>query len=283
MPTVKQALSNSAKTLAEIEKLSNPTNEAGWLLGYVLKRDRAWLYAHPESLVSSSQQVRLNRLLIQRTKLRLPLAYLLGHQDFAGLNFIVTRSTLVPRPETEGLIELVAERILTLGLDHARLVDVGTGSGVIAISLKHRLPDLAVTATDISRRALTVARRNADRLQTKVSFVASDLLAQVSTDFEIIVANLPYGSEAGQSKWRPEVHHEPKKAILGGPDGLKLVRRLIQQISQRKIRPKLIALEIDAHQGQLVTQLAARVLPEYQVKTLADLAGHDRYVLLTVE
>jgi len=199
--------------------------------------------------------------------------------NFYGNEFLVSPNTLIPRPETEQLVE----RILSSAKEHLgsapRIIDVGTGSGVIAITLKLHLPQATVVAVDNDAAALEIARRNGARLGAKISCYRSNLLDQVASRFDLVIANLPY-VPASRWSYLPESvrDFEPRDAIIGGRDGLKWLRPLIGQLSSHLNEPGLVALEIDDIKSFRVIELIRAALPSYQVWVEPDLAGFDRFV-----
>jgi release factor glutamine methyltransferase len=205
-----------------------------------------------------------------------PLAYLTGEHEFLDLTFAITPDVLVPRPETE----LLVEEVLAWGYHRPslRIADVGTGSGAIAVTLATHMPQAEVIANDISYQALRVARENSIRhgVSDRVCFVQSNLLAGIIGPFDVIIANLPYvqtGELPCVGDW------EPRLALDGGGDGLAIIRALLYQAPSRLAQPDgLLLLEIGAAQGQEVSQLAQETFPGTAVSIHADLAGLDRVI-----
>ncbi|MGH7196219.1 MAG: peptide chain release factor N(5)-glutamine methyltransferase [Candidatus Saccharimonadales bacterium] len=193
------------------------------LAAHVLGVNKAWLLAHPEHIIDAKTNKQLNAKLKQRLK-RMPMAYVLGSKEFYGREFKVTPDVLTPRPETEQIITFLKDIQPTAG---QRLVDVGTGSGAIAITAKLEYPHLVVEACDISQDALGVARTNAKQLGAKVRFFTSNLLEKVRGPYDIIVANLPY-VDAGWKRGT-ETNYEPSIALFAEDKGLALIKQLIDQ------------------------------------------------------
>ena len=216
---------------------------------------------------------RLGELVDRRLK-REPAAYIHGEREFYGLTFEVSPDVLVPRPETELLVDLVLKSCE--GISNPVVVDVGTGSGAVAISIATHLPGAAtVVATDVSAGALAVAERNARRHGAPVSFVRGDLAGAIARA-DIIVANLPYIPSAGICRLEPEVRDwEPRLALDGGADGLDLIRRLISDCATR-IRPKLLTMEVGLGQAAFVGELCRA--QRASVETVFDLPGIERVV-----
>ncbi len=210
----------------------SPRMNAELLLMFILGCDRVYLYAHPECELSSAEQARYDQALAQRAR-GVPAQYITGHQEFWGMDFIVTPAVLIPRPETEHVIEAVLARVGRTLLSALRLVDVGTGSGCIAIALAKELPQAEIHATDISADALEIARANAARhqLESRILFHKTDLLQGLDPNtFDIVVANPPYVGESEQDQLQLEVRKfEPRSAVFAGPTGLEVIERLIPQ------------------------------------------------------
>lgn len=214
-------------------------------------QDKSWVLAHDEQLLTEAQRARLAAQLTDRAN-HTPLAYIRGKQEFFGREFAVTPDVLIPRPETEVLIELL------LSLDpqpHDRLVDVGTGSGAIAITAKLERPELEVLATDVSAKALAVARQNAHNLQAKVAFSQQDLLQPtLSKPVRFIVANLPYVAQHWERS--KETAFEPAMALFAANDGLAFINKLIEQSVGSLAPGGFLLLEADPRQHQAIEQTA---------------------------
>jgi release factor glutamine methyltransferase len=251
--------------------------EAQVLLAHALGCSRASLLAHPEQPLEDEL---INRLESQAARLAqgIPLPYLTGLQAFYELDFEVTPDVLIPRPETE----LLVEQALTWLSAHPharRAADVGTGSGCIAASLARRVPGLNLLAVDASRPALEVARRNILRhnLSEQISLLQGDLLSAARGPLDLVCANLPYIPSATLSQL-DVTRHEPRLALDGGPDGLRLIFRLLQDAPRWLAPAGLLLLEIEARQGGAAAALARAALPHARVDVLPDLAGLDRLV-----
>ncbi len=280
MKSVDSVLREATHTLT-FAGCDTPRLDAEVLLAHVLGQDRAWLYAHPEHL-PSPRQLSAYRALVSRRAKREPVAYLTGHKEFFGLDFVVTPDVLVPRPETELLVEQAlgwAERVPA----PLTIADVGTGSGAIAVTLAVHLPGALVVATDTSPAALALARRNAARhgVAGRVHCVQGDLLAPLAGGFSLVVANPPYLSPADLAAAPPEVARwEPRAALDGGPDGLATIRRLLAVASDRLRPDGALLMEIGAGQGAEVLALARRHFPQATVEIAKDYAGLDRMLFL---
>ena len=207
--------------------------------------DRSWLVTHGDYVLSETAAKEANEGLKHRAAGE-PLAYILGHKDFYGREFIVDNSVLIPRPETEELIDLV------LNLKPKKVLDVGTGSGCIAITLALELPQAEVTASDIHEPA--VAIKNADQLGVNVKFVVSDLLDNIDGNFDVIAANLPYVDKSWN--WLDDsLKYEPDEALYADDGGLLLIKKLILQA---KGRTKYLVLEVDTSQHSAIIDFAAK-------------------------
>jgi release factor glutamine methyltransferase len=200
------------------------------LLMFVLGCDRAFLYAHPERQLTAEENARYDEALTQRAR-GMPSQYIVGHQEFWGMDFIVTPAVLIPRPETEHVIETVLPLARELG--KPKIVDVGTGSGCIAIVLASELPQAEIHATEISPQALEIALANAARHQfeRQIHFHHADLLQGLdSNGFDLVVSNPPYVGESEEDQVQLEVRKfEPRSAVFAGPSGLEVIERLIPQ------------------------------------------------------
>ncbi len=252
-----------------------PSLEAQALLAHVLSKPKSWLLAHPDYDLSPDQFERLQDLLRRRCAGE-PLPYLLGHWEFYGLDFIVTPQVLIPRPETELLVE---EALRWIGQNPRPLrgVDVGTGSGCIAVSLAKHSPNLHLTAVDISLPALRVARQNVARhgVSGRVSLFQSDLLAASSGPFDLVCANLPYIPSA-KLAGLDVARREPALALDGGPDGLRLIERLLVESASRLSPAALLLLEIESGHGEAALELARRLYPAAISSIMNDYAGNPR-------
>lgn len=276
--TIGAALRTGAERLALVSE--SPQLDAQLLLAHVLDVDRAVLLTHPERALIAGQAARFADLVAVCAD-GLPVPYAIGARAFFRHDFTVTPDVLIPRPETEHLVEAaLAWAESHDGPGPLTVVDVGTGSGAIAISLAAGLPDAFVHAVDISAAALAVARGNAARLGLDgVRFHSGDLLDALPPDIrpDLIAANLPY-IPTDELDTLPVVKHEPRLALDGGADGLDFIRRLVRGAVERVPRRFCLLLEIGAEQGGAVVALCRSAFPEAAVRVINDYAGHDRVV-----
>ncbi len=226
-------------------------------------KDRSWLLSHPEYELQGSILKKLNIKIAQRAK-HTPLAYIRGHAEFYGREFVVNEHTLVPRPETESIIDLLKSLTPAVG---THVLDIGTGTGCIAVTAALELPNIHVSACDINDTCLHIARRNAKKLGASVSFFTSNLLAPAPPQ-DILLANLPYVPD--DFAINTAATHEPALALFGGPDGLNLYRRLFEQISQNNWQPSYIITESLPEQHSTLIKLAATA--GFTLQTSDDLA-----------
>jgi release factor glutamine methyltransferase len=252
--------------------------EVQLLASTVLEKNRAYILAHPDLDLSDIQIKALDKLL-ERLLIQEPLPYILGKWDFFGLTFFVNPNVLIPRPETELLVE-TALNWLKKHPGSRRAVDVGTGSGCIAISLAHSIKDLKISALDISSKALEVARSNiqAHQLLDQVFPVCGNLLASLNGPFDLVVANLPYIP----SYKIPELQvskFEPHLALDGGMNGLTLIERLVGQLQNRLSPCSMVILEIEAGHGESAPALVSKYFNKGKISLIKDLAGHPRFVM----
>jgi release factor glutamine methyltransferase len=241
--------------------------DAELLLASVLGEERTELVLDAERQLDREASSRFEGLIARRAA-REPLAYILGRKDFRRITLAVDRRVLIPRPETE----LLAEVGLSLPRG-ARVIDVGTGSGAVALALKDERPDLEVWATDLDSDALALARENAQRLGLEARFARADLLEEVDSNFDAVLANLPYVADGEELP--PEIaRYEPLSALRAGPDGLDVIRRLVAMVQAIP----LVALEIGFDQAEAVADLL-RCARFRSIEKRRDLAGHERVVV----
>lgn len=277
--TIKKAINDGARALAG-SSVDQPQNEAALLMMEVLKRDRTFLIAHPEATLANDQIEQFNSLVTRRGEGH-PLQYITGHQEFFRLDFEVTPDVLIPRPETELLVEIGLE--ILKDQPAPRFADIATGSGCIAISLLNELPQTQGVAVDISSAALAVAKRNAERHSaiSRLQLIESDLFAALdpSTRFEAIFSNPPYIPSDELNSLQCEVRYEPQSALDGGPDGLVIIRRLLHEAPAFLRESGYLIFEIGFGQDQLIRQVIDPSVWEF-VEIRKDLQGIPRTVVL---
>ena len=278
---LKQALASAVEQL-ESADVGSPRLNAETLLMFVLGVNRAYLYAHPERELISEEQARYDDVIAQRST-GMPAQYITGHQEFWGLDFVVSPAVLIPRPETEHLVETVLE--LARSVPTPRIVDVGTGSGCIALALASELQTAEVYGVDLSADALEIARANAARLQLdgRVKFLQSNVLAALAgvCDFDFVVSNPPYVSNNEADKVQRSVFEfEPRMAVFAGENGLDVILPLIEQ-AHATLKPSgWLAMEIGYSMRDMVLELLAPTMWD-DVRVVPDLQGIPRVVAAT--
>jgi len=288
------------------EHLTAESGEVEVLLAAAIKKDRAFILAHPEYIPTIPDRIVIRRFL-KKFRRGWPIAYITGHKEFFGLDFLVNKNVLIPRPETEMMVEAAISEISNFspygGSPEGRknlnnqilIVDVGTGSGCVPISiiktLKHK--NIKTLAIDISNAALKTARKNAKRHGVDIEFLHGDLLEPIikskiqNTNYKLLItANLPYLT-AEQFASEPSIQHEPRTALIADDQtGLSLYEKLFKQTASlcelRTVGCELI-LEIDPRQSTAALTLAKKNFPGAKVEIKKDLAGHDRLVLIKIE
>jgi release factor glutamine methyltransferase len=275
--TIRQALANGRSHL----RPTSPTPEldARLLLQHVLQVGHSYLVAHDDERVTAVQQQQYHACLQRAAQLE-PIPYIIGHAPFYGLEFRVSPAVLIPRPETEQLVEMAVR--FARPLVAPRIADVGTGSGCIPITLAGHLPQAHIQASDISAEALAIARQNADLLTPgRVAFRLGHLLDPINPPLDLITANLPYVTDGEWTMLDDGVKlHEPALALRGGPDGLDLIRQLLAQASDLLTPGGLLILEIGWQQGPPARDLAQSCFATAVVDIQPDFAGHDRFVVI---
>ena len=267
--SVREALTSATDALAAAG-VDSPRLDAELLLAEATGVDRAHLAASPEAPVDA-QAARVFGAMVRRRIRREPVAYILGHKGFRRIELAVDPRVLIPRPETELLVELALE------LRPQRVLDVGAGSGAIALAVADELPDAAATGVDTSLEALAVARANAVRLglSDRVRFAPEP----DGGAFDLLLANLPYVSESEWAELAPEiVRFEPREALVAGPSGLEAIERLLGSLAVGELEAEAIGLEVGAGQAGAVSELVRRAGFE-RVETRPDLAGIERVVV----
>ena len=276
MPTIKETLHLAVRQLAQ-QKIDTARLDAEILLAHCLQQSRTWLFAHNTDVLSPQIERQYRNLIARRAKFE-PVAYLIGTRDFFGLSFVVSPSVLIPRPETEILVEQALARLPK----NAILADVGTGSGCIATACAHYAPSARVIATDISAEAIAVARQNIARhnVSVRVSVIQADLLDGIVGKFDAILSNPPYVARDEWDIMPVDVKgFEPHRALFSANSGLAHIEQLLANAS-KKLKPRgFILIEIGFSQGEKALSLAKKYHPSAQFSILQDLAGKDRVLM----
>jgi release factor glutamine methyltransferase len=275
--TVLQVLQNTADFFAR-NGIDSPRLNIEHLLADALGKRRIDLYLEFDRILSENELAPLREKVRRRAEGE-PLQYLLGSWDFFGRAFRTDPRALIPRPETEVLVEIVLKVIRAKPSSRTCLLDVGTGSGVLAITFALECPNLQIVGSDVSPLALNLARENAERqgLNGRIEWVESDLLSSVAGSFDFLAANLPYIPTAELPKLAPEVKRDPQLALDGGPDGLAVIRRLLQEAPKVLRDGAFVILEVGFDQaGRVADLLTAQKLRDISVEN--DYQGVRRFV-----
>lgn len=256
------------------KNLNLDQQEIDQILALALDKKIEYLYQYPEKNLQQNNIKTFQKLLKKRLD-HWPLAYLAGYKEFFGLKFLVNKHTLIPRPESEMIVE---ESLKFLNKqENLNVLEIGTGSGCLIISLAKNNPEQNYFAGDISKKALQVARTNARKNKVKINFIHSNLLNKVPVQkFDLILANLPYLKP--QQLTEPSIKKEPRLALLSGSKGLDHYEKLLQKIKAYLNKKFLILLEIDPEQDKKILTLVEKYLPQSAVEILPDLAGQNRLV-----
>ena len=292
--TIKEAIEFGAKQLKESK---TPTLDAEVLLVFVLKKDKAWLLSHLDDDLSSKITNKYKKLISRRKKGE-PIAYIIQHKEFFGLDFYVDESVLIPRPETE----LLVDEALKFRKKKMIILDVGTGSGCIIVAIAKSLSDchsrldresinkidscfrrndkaVKFYATDISQKALKIAKKNAKKHKVKIKFIKSNLFKNIPKNlkFDLIVANLPY---LQKQDIKGEIIFEPKRALLGGEEGVAIIKRFLLGSKNYLAKKGKIIIEIDPRQAKIIKNMAKNIYPQKKVLLKQDLSKLDRMMIL---
>ncbi|XOU95024.1 MAG: peptide chain release factor N(5)-glutamine methyltransferase [Candidatus Kerfeldbacteria bacterium] len=279
---IQQALLSATKKINRKQPTSAHL-DAEILLSFVTNKPKTYLHSHLEKNITNAQKNKYNNL-VNKRKNGSPIAYLINNRDFYSLSFYINKNVLIPRPETETLVEEVIKQARHLKQsigknDTITIVDIGTGSGCISVTLAKYLPYAKIIATDISQKALDVAKRNAKlhKVLNRITFKKGNLLKAVTkqTPPDIIVSNLPYLTKKELSN----VPKEPKLALYGGKLGLEIIDELFIQISELEKQP-IILLEIAPHQFKAIDYFAEQKLNKKISHPVKDLAGRDRIAII---
>ena len=273
-----------ADVLADYEKQLEAVGDEPEALSFVYRDLKQWDLT--QFVLNLRQEVseeddRLLAAIFTQLQAHKPAQYILGYEDFHGLRFQVDERVLIPRPETEELVDLILEENPSKEL---KVLDIGTGSGAISVSLKKSRPLWQVTASDLSADALVLAKENAKLNQADISFVQSDVFEDISGNFDIIVSNPPYISENDKDEVGVNVlTSEPNMALFADEDGLAIYRRIVEGAAEHLIPQGKIYFEIGYKQGQDLKQLLYLHFPDKRVRILKDQFGQDRMVVMDDE
>lgn len=255
-------------------------NAGELLLKWILQMERAQLLAELRMPLSDHDRHRFEQAIMEHIAGR-PIQHIIGYEEFYGRKFIVNEHVLIPRPETEELVEAISSRLKTRLNTPLRLADIGTGSGAIAITMKLEFPELAVAASDISNEALVTAKRNASLLDASIEFFHGDLLEpflKAGEKWDIILSNPPYIPD-GENVSDVVKNYEPHRALFGGIDGLDFYRRLASDLPKIVNERALIGFEIGAGQGHAVQALMQAAFPLANTEIILDINGKERIIL----
>ncbi len=284
--TITKALVQAASKLQK-SKIKTAALDAEILLTHVLKKDRIFLYTQGEYILKTSEKNQFLKLIDRRAKYE-PVAYLISHRDFYDLTFKVASGVLIPRPETELLVDTALDFIRQKyqPTEKITVADIGTGSGAIIIALAKNLEKTKhqFLAIDTSAKAIKIATENAKLNKVKIKFIKGDLLKPIkSKKISVLLANLPYLKTDLKLKVADEksIKYEPSTALYGGQDGLEVFRKFFKQIEDFKLAPDFIAIEIDSSQGASVSRLAKKSLPQYSIEVKKDFTGRNRLVVIS--
>jgi release factor glutamine methyltransferase len=281
---LKEAL-NSAISALSAAQVGSPRLNAETLLMFTLSCDRAYLFAHPERELTPQEKINYQEAIAQRA-IGIPAQYITGHQEFWGMDLIVSPAVLIPRPETEHVIEAALDLSRTAGASLPgsgfRIIDIGTGSGCLALALAKELPQTEIHATDISPAALEIARANAARhgLDSRIHFHQTDLVQGFQPgSFDLVVSNPPYVGESEEDHVQLEVRkYEPRGAVFAGPTGLEVIERLIPQ-AHVVLKPRgFLIMEMS---GSIVEGVKHWLADWSEVRVVNDLRGIPRVAIAT--
>jgi len=277
--TIGMALDQARLQLGNVA--DQPGLEAQLLLSAAINKRKEWLLIYPDAPLNDPQLVAFDGLL-QRRLAGEPLPYILGKWEFYGREFLVDPRVLIPRPETECIVEAALEH-LAAQEGCGRVLDVGTGSGIIAVSLACERPMLDLIAVDCSYPALQLAEQNAQRYnaQRSIRWICMDLTRGLDARFDVVAANLPY-IPTKTLRALPVSKHEPWNALDGGQDGLDMIRDLVLDLPRLLVESGIALLEIEAGQGEAALGIAQSLGPSVQASIEKDLAGHDRLLRIRV-
>lgn len=249
--------------------------DAELIFMFITQKSREELYLNPNEKIELSLEKKFFDLVKKRIN-GLPIAYLIRKKEFFGINFYIDKNVLIPRPDTELLVEETIKIIKKE--NYKNILEIGTGSGAISISLAKIFPNIKIIATDISKKALKIAEKNAKINKTKnIKFIKADLLNFDFINPKIIIANLPY---LNLNQKNDSIKFEPRIALYAKKNGLEIIQKLIKQLSKIKNKPKYVLLEFESNQKKELISLAKKYLSKYKIKILKNLTGENRIIIL---
>lgn len=278
--TLGQTLRQAARAIAALGS-DEASLEAELLMMHATGLDRVHLYQRLDEELMPEQAAAFQKYL-ERRLAHEPVPYIVGHKEFFGLEFQVAPCALIPRPETETLVELVIAYARERG-GPLTIADIGTGTGIIAVALASALPEMRIVATDISEESLALARRNAERhgVADRITFAQGDLLDALREPVDVIAANLPYVTTVEWEALPPEIReYEPRSGLDGGPDGLRVIERMLSQAPDWLRPGGALFEEIGDTQGPAAAEMARRYFPDAEIGVEPDLAGRDRVLVV---
>lgn len=278
---IKETLFKGTQILKTAKIASAPLDAELLLLEAINQKNKSYLYAYPEKKFSGKIVQKYFDLIKERAKHK-PIAYILGKKEFYGLCLFIDKNVLIPRPETEILVEEALKEARKI--KNPKIIDVGTGSGCIAASLAKNLPNAKIMATDLYADALKVAKKNVKKynLQNQIKFSRSDLLKNVKGKFDIICANLPYISNSKMGKLAKDVKKEPKMALSGGRNGLDLYKSLLEQSKKVMKKKCMFFFEIDSGQSKKIENIIKTFYPKSIINIKKDYSGKNRVAIAKV-
>jgi release factor glutamine methyltransferase len=283
--SINQALNQATKKL-QSKNISSTRLDAELLLSFVLKKPREYLLAQGEKKIKPTEQKKYSTLILRRAKYE-PVAYLTGYKEFYGLKIKVNKNVLIPRPETELLVEEVTNYVRRVKSSKTAILDMGTGSGAIALALAKNLPKAKIWASDASPDALKIARNNAKALKLKINVIYDNLLKHIKTGLvanAVIAANLPYLDKNEIKNFPPEIKrglkYEPPSALFATRHGTAIYEELFKQISGLSIKPAILISEIGSYHWRDFMRLAKKYFPRELISIKNDLTARPRILII---
>lgn len=275
--SIKEALAISKKRLKDLS--DSYQSDSRLILTHIINKPQSWIFAHSEEKITKEQYLHLNNIL-DKLESGIPLPYILGEWEFFNLRFNITPDTLIPRPETELLVE-TALSWLQDNPDKNKLAEIGTGSGCIPISIAMNNSNVQITSCDISQAALDIAQINSQthQIQDRINFMLSDIFDNLNGKYHLICSNPPY-IPTKTLRGLEVFEKEPTLALDGGAKGLDIIAKILSESADHLLPGGLILMEIEARQGIEVQYLAQQNFPSADIHVKKDLAGHDRLLVI---